>query len=167
MQGPPVGALSCPFFGWEGSPTKIDYREKDTLILASLLGDLAERDIGICSMHIYIYIYLHIINMYVNILMFVLLLFCSFIRIPALKDPQRHFFRFSLVPREADVAGAVCPAAGQRAVAGEVSRPGWLGAQRWGESGGRRISVPLFFFGAAPPIFVGFEKGNPQDQHDY
>ena len=30
-----------PFFGWEGSPTKIDYRTKGTLILTSLLEDLA------------------------------------------------------------------------------------------------------------------------------
>ena len=28
------------FFGWEGSPTKINYREKGTLILSSLLEDL-------------------------------------------------------------------------------------------------------------------------------
>ena len=36
----------CPFtvsfFGWEGNPTKIDYRKKGTLILASLLEDLQE-----------------------------------------------------------------------------------------------------------------------------
>ena len=39
--GPPA---RCPwshfFFGWEGSPTKIDYREKGTLIPTSLLEDL-------------------------------------------------------------------------------------------------------------------------------
>ena len=29
-----------PFSGWEGSPTKIDYRKKGTLILTSLLEDL-------------------------------------------------------------------------------------------------------------------------------
>ena len=28
------------FFGWEGSPTKIDYRKKGTLVLTSLLEDL-------------------------------------------------------------------------------------------------------------------------------
>ena len=37
---PPSNALSHPFFGWEGSPTKIDYRKKGTLILTSLLEDL-------------------------------------------------------------------------------------------------------------------------------
>ena len=38
----PSSAL-LPFFAWEGSPTKIDYRKKGTLILSSLLEDLAER----------------------------------------------------------------------------------------------------------------------------
>ena len=42
--GPPaIGALSHPFFGWEGSPTKIDYIKKGTLILTSPLVDL---DVG-------------------------------------------------------------------------------------------------------------------------
>ena len=36
----PSSALSHPFFGWEGSPTKIDYRKKGTLMLTSLLEDL-------------------------------------------------------------------------------------------------------------------------------
>ena len=36
----PSSALSHPFFGWEGSPTKIDYSKKGTLILSSLLEDL-------------------------------------------------------------------------------------------------------------------------------
>ena len=26
--GPQLGALCNPFFGWEGSPTRIDYRKK-------------------------------------------------------------------------------------------------------------------------------------------
>ena len=43
--GSPSGALSLPFFG-EGSPTKIGYSKKGTLILTSLLEDL-----------VYIYIY--------------------------------------------------------------------------------------------------------------
>ena len=34
--GPPVSLYR--FFGWEGSPIKIDYRQKGTLILTSLLG---------------------------------------------------------------------------------------------------------------------------------
>ena len=29
-----------PFFGWEGSPTEIDYKQKVTLILSSLVEDL-------------------------------------------------------------------------------------------------------------------------------
>ena len=37
---PPSSALLNPFFGGEGSPTKIDYRKRDTLILTSLLEDL-------------------------------------------------------------------------------------------------------------------------------
>ena len=37
--GPPVVPFSTPFLR-EGSPTKIDYRKKGTLILASLLEDL-------------------------------------------------------------------------------------------------------------------------------
>ena len=39
----------CPltnFFGWEGSPTKIDYRKKGTLILASLLEGLVMPNLG-------------------------------------------------------------------------------------------------------------------------
>ena len=39
LLGPPVVPF-YPFFG-EGSPTKIDYRKKDILILTSLLEDLA------------------------------------------------------------------------------------------------------------------------------
>ena len=40
---PPIGALSQPIFfgGRFGSPTQIDYRRKGTLILTSLLEDLA------------------------------------------------------------------------------------------------------------------------------
>ena len=41
-RSPQLGALSHPFFGWEGSPTKIDCRKKGTLILTSPLEDLAE-----------------------------------------------------------------------------------------------------------------------------
>ena len=37
--GPPVVPLSHPF-GWEGSPTKIDYRRKGYFILTPLLEDL-------------------------------------------------------------------------------------------------------------------------------
>ena len=37
----PTIALSHPIFGWEGSPTKIDYRKKGTLIRSSLLEDLS------------------------------------------------------------------------------------------------------------------------------
>ena len=33
-----IRALSLPFFGWEGSPSKIDYRKKITLTLTSSLG---------------------------------------------------------------------------------------------------------------------------------
>ena len=41
---PQLGALfKTPCFGWEGSPTKIDYRRKGTLILASPLEDLVNR----------------------------------------------------------------------------------------------------------------------------
>ena len=36
--GPPVPFH--PFFGWEDSPTRIDYRKNGTLILTSLLEDL-------------------------------------------------------------------------------------------------------------------------------
>ena len=36
-----LGAL-LPVFGWEGSPTTIDYRKRGTLILTSLLEDLWE-----------------------------------------------------------------------------------------------------------------------------
>ena len=32
----PSSALSNPFFGWEGSPSKLDYIQKGTLILTSL-----------------------------------------------------------------------------------------------------------------------------------
>ena len=39
--GPPVVAF-YPFLG-EGSPTKLDYRKRGTLILTSLLEDLAQR----------------------------------------------------------------------------------------------------------------------------
>ena len=39
---PPLPVVPfCPFWG-EGSPTKIDYRKKGTLILTSLLQDLAQ-----------------------------------------------------------------------------------------------------------------------------
>ena len=38
-------ALLSPFLG-EGSPTKIDYRKKGTLVLTSLLEDLLEKDGG-------------------------------------------------------------------------------------------------------------------------
>ena len=38
--GPPVVPF-CPFLG-EGSPSKIDYRKKGTLILTSLLEDLGD-----------------------------------------------------------------------------------------------------------------------------
>ena len=31
-----------PVFGWEGSPTKIDYRKEGALILTSLLEDLVD-----------------------------------------------------------------------------------------------------------------------------
>ena len=37
--------FSTPFLG-EGSPTKIDYRKKGTLILSSLLEDLVNRFCG-------------------------------------------------------------------------------------------------------------------------
>ena len=40
LLGPPVGP-PYPFFGGEGSPTKIDYRKRVPLILSSLLEDLA------------------------------------------------------------------------------------------------------------------------------
>ena len=43
----PSSALE-PFFGWEGSPTKIDNREKGTLILTSPLEDL-EAERGLCK----------------------------------------------------------------------------------------------------------------------
>ena len=35
----PSSALSHPFLGWEGSPTKIDCRKKGTLILTSSLSE--------------------------------------------------------------------------------------------------------------------------------
>ena len=40
--GSPSSALSHPFFGWEGSLTKIDHRKNGTLIATSLLEDLVE-----------------------------------------------------------------------------------------------------------------------------
>ena len=41
LLGPPaIGALSHPTFWGEGSPTKIDYRKRGTLLLTSLLEDL-------------------------------------------------------------------------------------------------------------------------------
>ena len=45
--GPQLGALFNPFFGGEASPTEIDYRKKGTLILTSLLEDLAMSDLGL------------------------------------------------------------------------------------------------------------------------
>ena len=38
--GPPVVPFLTPFFGWEFSPTKINYRKQGTLIQTSLLEDL-------------------------------------------------------------------------------------------------------------------------------
>ena len=39
--GPPVVPdLPHSFVGWEGSPTKTDYRKKGTLVLTALLEDL-------------------------------------------------------------------------------------------------------------------------------
>ena len=45
--GPPV----VPFYTFlgEGSPTKIDYRRKGTLVLASLLEDLANYSLDLCE----------------------------------------------------------------------------------------------------------------------
>ena len=40
--GPPVVPFYRFFFGWEGSPTKVDYRKKGTLIKTSLLEDLVK-----------------------------------------------------------------------------------------------------------------------------
>ena len=40
-QAPQDRAQTHPFFGWEGSPTRIENRKKGTLILSSLLEDLA------------------------------------------------------------------------------------------------------------------------------
>ena len=39
--------LPSVFFGWEGSPTKIDYRTKRALIPTSLLEDLASAFLGL------------------------------------------------------------------------------------------------------------------------
>ena len=50
--GPPaIGALSHRFFfGWEGSPTKIDYRKRvGTLVLTSLLEDLGWLCLGVIT----------------------------------------------------------------------------------------------------------------------
>ena len=44
--GPPVVPFHCFFFGWEGSPTKIGYRKKGTLILTSLLGGARFHKVG-------------------------------------------------------------------------------------------------------------------------
>ena len=41
-----------PFLG-EGSPTKIDYRKKGTLILTSLLEDLAQQASSCVSSHVF------------------------------------------------------------------------------------------------------------------
>ena len=38
----PSSALLYPVFGWEGSPTNIDYSKKGTLILTSPLEDLGK-----------------------------------------------------------------------------------------------------------------------------
>ena len=44
----PSSALSHPFFGWEGSPTQIDYRKKSgTLILTSPHQDLVSLRLGL------------------------------------------------------------------------------------------------------------------------
>ena len=45
--GPPKVPFYRFFFGWEGSPTKIDYRKKGTLLLTSLLEDLV--GVGCCQ----------------------------------------------------------------------------------------------------------------------
>ena len=47
--GPPVVPFLTPFLG-EGSPTKIDYRKKGTVILISLLEDLGYA--GVLSLQI-------------------------------------------------------------------------------------------------------------------
>ena len=39
-RSPSESCPPLPFFGWEGSPTKVDYRKVGTLILSSLLEDL-------------------------------------------------------------------------------------------------------------------------------
>ena len=39
--------FSTPFFGWEGSSTKIDYRKRGIFILTSLLEDLVKGEGGI------------------------------------------------------------------------------------------------------------------------
>ena len=42
---PAIGALSHPFFGWEGIPTKLDYRKKgNTFLLPFLLPFLSKLD---------------------------------------------------------------------------------------------------------------------------
>ena len=38
-----LGSPVVPFFGWEDSPTKIDYRKKGTLTVTSLLEDLGTK----------------------------------------------------------------------------------------------------------------------------
>ena len=40
--GPPVVPVYRFFLGWEGSPTKIEYRKKKDSLLTSLLEDLAQ-----------------------------------------------------------------------------------------------------------------------------
>ena len=42
FHSPSSALLPFIFFGWEGSPTKIDYRKQGTLILTALLEDLAD-----------------------------------------------------------------------------------------------------------------------------
>ena len=44
----PSSALSHLFFGWEASPTKIGYNKKGSLILTSLLEDLAKAASLLC-----------------------------------------------------------------------------------------------------------------------
>ena len=48
--GPPVVPFLTPFLG-EGSPTKMDYRKNGTLILTSLLEDLAIRGASLGHPH--------------------------------------------------------------------------------------------------------------------
>ena len=42
-RSPSSAPARLPFFSWEGSPTKIDYRKNGTRILASLLEDLVNK----------------------------------------------------------------------------------------------------------------------------